>query len=167
MFYEFPDMLLVLKGIQRDRKIAPKLAHPMTLSILLKIRDNLDLYNPVHATMWSLFLTSFFLMLHKSNVCHTYGTARNYLKRKHVNVKQNCILVQIFWTKTLKLGEKILEMLLLLIPGSSLCPVSVMKHMLDLTPMNRESVLCSFPNGKAVNYNFYQKFLKNQIKKIS
>ena len=41
-----------------------------------------------------------------------------------------------------------------------------MKHMLNLTPMNRESVVFSFPNGKAVNYNFYQKFLKNQIKKI-
>ena len=80
--HEFPDVLLVLKGIQRGRKIAPKLAHPMTLSILLKIRDNLDLDNPVHATMWSLFLTSFFLMLCKSNVCHTYGTARNYLERK-------------------------------------------------------------------------------------
>ena len=79
--HEFPDVLLVLKGIQRDRKIAPKLGHPMKPSILLKIRDNLDPDNPEHATMWSLFLTSFFLMLHKSNVCHTYGTARNYLKK--------------------------------------------------------------------------------------
>ena len=105
-------------------------------------------------------------MLCKSNICHTYGTARNYLKRKHVNVKRNCILVHIFWTKTLQLGEKILEMPLLSIPGSSLCPVSVMKHTSNLTPMNRESALFSFPNEKAVNYNFYQKFLKNQIKKI-
>ena len=74
--------------------------------------------------------------------------------------------MHIFWTKTLQLGEKILEMPLLHIPGSSLCPVSMMKHMLNLTPMNRESELFRFPNGKAVNYNFYQKFLKNQIKKI-
>ena len=41
--HEFPDVLLVLKGIQKERLIPPKIAHPIMPEILLKIRQILNL----------------------------------------------------------------------------------------------------------------------------
>ena len=91
--HEFPDVLLVLKGIQKERLIPPIIAHPIMPEILLKIRN---LSDPKHAVMWALFLTSFFLMLRKSNVCHKSGTKSNYLLRKHLNIKRKHLLIHIF-----------------------------------------------------------------------
>ena len=105
--HEFPDVLLVLRGIQKERK-----------HILSNVK---------HAVMWASFLTSFYLMLRKSNVCHTSCTKPNYLLRKHLNVKAKHKLIHIFWTKMLQLGKKILEMPLLSVPCSLLCPVWVVK----------------------------------------
>ena len=125
---EFSDVLLVLRGMQQVNPQPKKLAYPMTLSILKKIGYTINHDDPFEATMWSLFLTSFFLMLRKSNVCKTYGTEEKYLRHSHISRKGNHILVQIFWTK------KVLEMPLLSIPGCSLCPVKAMKRMVQLIP---------------------------------
>ena len=99
--HKFPDILLVLKGIQKERLTLPKIAHPIMPEILPKIREILNLSEPKHMVMWALFLTSFFLMLRKSNVCHMSGTKPNYLLRKHLNIKRKYLLIHIFWTKTL------------------------------------------------------------------
>ena len=121
--HKFPDVFLGLKGIQRERITPPKIVHPITPEILLKIREILNLLDPKQAVMWELFLTSFSFMLRKSNVCHTCGTKPNYLLRKNLNIKRKHLLIHIFWTKTLQLIKKVLEMLLLSMPGSLLCPV--------------------------------------------
>ena len=116
--------------------------------------------------MWKLFLTSFFLMLRKSNVCHTSGTKPNYLLRKHLNIKWKHLLIHIFWTKTLQLGEKVLDMPLLSLPGSLLCPVWAIKNMLRLVLAGEDAALFCLPNGNPVSSNYYLKFLKNCIKGI-
>ena len=126
--HEFPDVLLVLMSIQKERPRLSKLAHPMMPKILLNIRDILDLSNPHHATMWALFLTSFFVMLRKSNVCYTSGIKPNYLLRKHLNIKKRHTLIHILCTKTLQLGKKILEVPLLAMPESKLCPVWAIRN---------------------------------------
>ena len=41
----------------------PAPPHPVTIRILLNIRENLDMYDTFHATMWALFTTHFFLLL--------------------------------------------------------------------------------------------------------
>ena len=76
---EFSDVLLVLKGMQKANPQPKKLAYPMTPSILRKIGYIIDHYDPFQATVWSLFLTSFFLMLRKSNVCKLMIQKRNTL----------------------------------------------------------------------------------------
>ena len=90
-----------------------KLGFPVMSSILKKIGHTIDHDDSFQATLWSLFLTSFFLMLRKSNVCKTYGTEENYLRCDHITLKRDYILVKIFWTKTLQLGERVLELPLL------------------------------------------------------
>ena len=164
--HEFPDVLLVLKGIKKTSVKAPRIAHPMMPEILLRIRNVLDLDDPVHAAMWSLFLTSFFLMLRKLNACYTPGTKNKFLLHKHVNFKKNSVLVHIFWTKMLQLGKIFLHMPLFSICTSDLCPVKAMRNIFHLVPLNSDDALFSYGNGKPVTYYHYQKFLKGCIASI-
>ena len=163
---EFSDVLLVLREMQKANPQPKRLAYPMTPSILRKIRYTINHDDPFQATRWSLFLTSFFLLLRKSNVCKTYGTEGNYLRRSHISRRNNHILVQIFWTKTLQLWEKVLEMPLLSIPGCSLCPVKAMKRMLKLVPSKHNMPLFANEEGSQITYPVYMKFLKEKIHEI-
>ena len=136
------------------------------LSILKKIGYIIDHNDPFQATMWSLFLTSFFVMLRKSNVCKMYGTEEMYLMHKHISRKRKHILVKIFWTKTLQSGEKVLEMPLLSIPDCSLCPVNMMKRMLKLVPSKSGMPLFANPDGRPITYPVYMEILKEKIHEI-
>ena len=138
----------------------------MMPSILKKIGYTIDHDDPFQATMWSLFLTSFFLMSRKYNVCKTYGAEEKYLKCSHISRKGNHILVKIFWTKTLQLGEKILEMSLLSIPGCSLCQVKAIKRMVQLVPSKPSMPLFANVDRSPIIYPIYMKFLKEKINKI-
>ena len=133
---EFSDVLLVLRGIQKANPQPKRLAYTMLLSIPRKIGYTINHDDPFQATMWSLFLTSFFLMLRKSYVSKTYGMEENYLRHSDISRKNNHILVQIFWIKTSQLGEKVLEMQYLSIPGCSLCAMKAMKRMLNWSQVN-------------------------------
>ena len=164
---ELSDVLLVLRGMQKANPQPKRLAYPVMPSILRKTGDIINHDDPFQATMWSLFLTSFFLMLKKSNVCKTYGTEENYLRRSHISRKNNHILVQIFWTITLQLGEKVLEMPLLSIPGYSLCPVKAMKKMLKLVPSKPNMLLFAHEDGSPITYPVYMKFLKEKFMKLA
>ena len=166
---ESSEVLLVLKGMKKSNPRPRKLAFPMTPAILKLIGYNINHDDPFQATLWSLFSISFFLMLRKSNVCKTYGTDDNYLRCSHIKIKGNYILVKIFWTKTktLQLGEKVLEMPLLSILGSSLCPFRAMTNMFRLCPKSKKSPLFSFPDGKPITYPVYMRFLKQKISDIS
>ena len=116
--------------------------------------------------MWCLFLTSFFLMLRKSNVSKTYGTEEKFLRREHITFADDRILVKIFWTKTLQLGEKVLELPLLKIPDCDLCPVKAMAKMLKLVPSQPNMALFSRTDGKPIMYPVYMKFLKLKIYEV-
>ena len=90
----------------------------------------------------------------------------NYLKRKHVRVKDGQFLVALFWSKMLQLGERVLKMPLLSIPGSSICLVKAMAHMLILVPGKGDTPLFVNMSGKPITYQVYLKILKGMITKI-
>ena len=160
---EFNDVLLVLKGLKKSHPHVKRAAFPITPKILREIGHVIQHDNPFQATMWSLFLTSFYLMLHKSNVCKTYGMEEIYLRQKHVHFQGKQILVNIFWMKTLQLGERVLEMPLLPVPNSDICPVKVMVQMLRLVPGGPDTPLFAYQYGKHITYPVYLRFLKEKI----
>ena len=116
--------------------------------------------------MWSLFLTSFFLMLRKSNVCKMSEMDDNYLRRKHVTIMDDHILVNVFWTKTVQLGEQVLQLPLLPARNSKLCPVKAMLEMLRLVPGDGDTPIFAKIDGKPITYSSYLKFLKDKIKQV-
>ena len=81
--------------------------------------------------------------------------------RQDVSDNGNHLVVEFRWTKTIQKGERILEIPLFQIPGSSLCPVQAYRLMCEAI-----SPLFMLPKHKMVNYRLYQSKLKESILKI-
>jgi hypothetical protein len=89
----FPDLNefcihLLYRGIARQTMHIAKRALPITIDILLKIYNHIDLSDVKHATIWSLFLFAFFLMARKSNLVpdsvHKFDSKKQLTREKIV-----------------------------------------------------------------------------------
>ena len=81
---QFPLVNLTLRGLRNLKQTPPDQAHPMTVRLLLAIRQNLNLEVPFQATMWALFLSCFCMLLCKSNVTPDKDWERNFMCREHL-----------------------------------------------------------------------------------
>ena len=70
------------------------------------------------------------------------------------------------WTKTIQRGERILEIPLVKIPDSILCPVRAYKAMCKAIPSATDAPLFIMPQNRTVSYSMYQSKLKEYIQKI-
>ena len=130
------SLKLVLTGLKRVKGHMVKQAAPITPELLVDIYPliMLDSNGPV---IWALFLTAFFLFLRKSNLVpltpNSFDSSRQ-LTRGDFMFGKSSVLVTIKWSKTIQFGDRCLALPLLPIPGSVLCPVSALKHMMDKFP---------------------------------
>ncbi len=134
-----------LRGISRLNPHCPKQASSITPPILIKIHAVLDHQNPVHATMWSLFLIAFFTLSRKSNLVVTAGKldGSKQLRRSDIKVGYGGLLVNFMWAKTIQFGQRVLKVPILAIPQSCLCPLRAYKNMLNLVPASSsDPVFC-------------------------
>ena len=65
---QFPLVNWTLHDLGNLKQTPPDQAHPMTVRLLLSIRENLNLEIPFQATIWALFVSCFCMLLRKSNV---------------------------------------------------------------------------------------------------
>jgi len=65
------EIKMTPRGLNRKLKHLPKQALPLTLEILDKKFNFMDMNNSLDATFWCLFLFAFFLMSRKSNLVPT------------------------------------------------------------------------------------------------
>jgi integrase len=154
---------LSLRGIARNKLHIVKQAYPITPDILLKMFDSLDFVSKDNLVYWCLFLFAFFLLARKSNlVPSTQNDLQKpkFLLRKHIIETGNGLLVNIFWSKTIQAGERILQVPLTQIHSSPLCPVSAYKKMIALIPRPPDSPVFVLKSGKVVNYSMYLKKLR-------
>lgn len=66
------------------------------------------------------------------------------LSQKDVLLQGDMLLVTFRRTKTIQFGRRVLQIPLLAIPGSSLCPVAIYKRMIQLVPANPSEPLFMF-----------------------
>ena len=167
--FEGFDLKLTLKGITRIKQHCPKRATPMTPAILSKIHQVLDHHNPVHATMWCLFLLSFYTLARKSNLVSTSPAkfdSTKQLCRSDVKIGTNGLIVTFKWTKTIQFGQRKLQIPIVSMPESNLCLLKAYQNMLSLVPASSYDpafLLPSTTKPKPVCYKFFQKFLKSCI----
>ena len=128
---------LLYRGIARLHPHRPRRALPITPEILLNMFNFLDISEPNDATYWCCFLFSFFLMSRKSNMVPDSVSgfdSSKQLCRKNIILGGDYLKVQIFWSKTIQFGERFLEIPLVRIHNSPLCPVQAFFNMSKLVP---------------------------------
>ena len=163
---QFPLVNLTLRGLGNLKQTPPDQAHPMTVRLLLAIRDNLNLEVPFQATMWASFISSFCMLLRKSNVTPDKDWEINFMHREHLKRGPVGYLVILFWTKMLQTGDRRLEYPLLEAPGCLLCPVWALDNMIKLNPANKSSPEFCHSDCSPIKYSAFNNFLKSQIQKV-
>jgi hypothetical protein len=135
----------------------------------------LDTSIPNHATIWALFLMAFYIMARKSNLVpdsqQAFDASKQLTRQDIVSHSSgDCLLVTIKWSKTRQCGGKLLQLPLVTVPDSPLCPVSAYNKMVSLVPSKTSSPAFVFISkaGKhlPLSYPQYQSTLKTLISKI-
>ncbi len=163
------DLEATLRGIRRKKKHMVRKAAPITPYLLIRFRQFLDLNDPFQATIWALFLTSFFLLLRKSNVTPIHENTFNseqILLRSDLRISPSTVLVHIKWSKTMQCGENEFLAPLLPIPNSALCPVWAINNMIRKVPANSVCPAFCLPNGSPITYSTFLASLKMLISAI-
>ena len=166
------ELKMSLRGIARKNPHCPRQAAPITPHILLKIYHLLDHSNPIHSTIWALFITAFFTLSRKSNLVVSAKIPFNpekQLCRKDITIGQHTATITFRWTKTIQFGNRILKIPLLAIPHSHLCPVKALKAMIKLVPAEPLHPAFAIPCKKSVvpiHYSGLQSAIKTCIKAI-
>ena len=108
---------------------------PITIEILFKMFSQFDFNNHLHVCMQALFLVAFFLFLRISNLVpyklsDIADPQACHLTPSNVTFTSQGALLRITHTKTIQFRERQLEIPLPRIPGSPLCPVTVLQQYL-------------------------------------
>ena len=164
------ELRLAVRGISRLNPHCPKRASPITPAILHKIYSILDLSIPSHTVFWSLFLLAFFTLSRKSNLV-TSGKKHSskQVSRGDIQLGTNGLMVNFNWTKTIQFGQKVLQIPLVAMTGSKLCPVKAYSNMVSMVPAPNGSpafVLPSSVGVSPVTYIQFQTFLRSCINQI-
>jgi len=151
----------ILNGARRvlgDVQI-PKL--PITPQILKKIHTKLNLSLPRDALFWAATLVGFFAFLRKSNLFPpSKGFDPNkHLTRQDFKIVEHGLSVDIKWSKTIQFSQRVLQVVVPLIPGSLLCPVTAVWHAFNLAPNATLDPAFSFRVGQALSVLTYKEFV--------
>ena len=128
---------LCKKGLKRIMGTGQRQKHPITIDILRRMRQCLDMSFPTHAAIWCLFVVAFFSFLRKSNLVppseREFDPSR-HLTRGDLHFTDNGAVLRIKWSKTLQFKEGLLLVPLPSIPDSDLCPVAAIQHYFSMVP---------------------------------
>ena len=124
----------LLTGIKRVKGEPPAQKQPITPDILHHIYTKLNLRSSFDASFWAICLVSFFGMLRKSHLlassAHSFDPSQQLLC-SDLQFFPWGVLMNIRWRKTIQFRERVVQLPLPFIPGSSLCPVTAIQRALS------------------------------------
>ena len=165
-----PVFKITMRGLRNIMKHKVKRARPMTPEILAEIYTLLDHTDPFHITIWNALVLGFFLLLRKSNLVPNKPqefSPQKQLTGDKIKLCENAALVKITWTKTIQDGHRELNIPLLKIPNSPLCPVTALSNLAQLIGLQKGKPVLRYPTKKGwaiLTYMQYNKALKTLIK---
>lgn len=157
-----------LKGIKRIKgeRDGKKQKLPITLDILLRMRQHMNLSDINDFAMWTAMLFMFFTFLRKGNVTTDKLTSKHEkqpIKRADISLRDGRIWVTLRHTKTRQYGDTELCIPLPFIPGSELCPTTALLTYLAATTTvggEHTHLFGQMHSGKWMNLT-YRTFLHN------
>lgn len=166
------ELKLTLKGLERLQPHKVKQAAPLSPQVMSEMHKLLDWGDTMHITMWALVLIGFFTLSRKSNLVVTGNQkfdSTKQLCRGDVSVGSKGMLVRLRWSKTNQLCKKVLEIPLLRIKGSMLCPLKAYTRMIKKIPGTNDDPAFCVPikkGNRAVTYWELQNFIKCNVKRM-
>ena len=159
--HEFDHVLvrLTLKGLHRCNKFVHKPAPPVTLEILDKIYNTLDLSKEDDCIFWAVTLVGFFLLLRKCNLVPDTAGQFNpdkQIKRSDLQVESDHIKVTLRWTKNHQFNNEALVFALPVIEDSNLCPVTAVLRVLYMVAGSGQESIFKRSNGSTYSYRNLQ-----------
>lgn len=138
-------LALVFRGIDKTLCHVPQRATPITPSILLAVSRLVDPNSDQDTTIMCASLFLFCLMSRAGNLFTRveHGITIGLLRRDVV-LLDNMLLVTFRRTKVIQFGRRVLEIPVLGLPGSPLCPVTFYKRMIELVPARPSAPLFLF-----------------------
>ena len=85
--------------------------------------------------------------------------------RQDVKQIDDILIISIKWSKTIQSGQRILQVPLIRIPGSVLCPFRAFRNMCQMVKAGMSDPLFFLPKGKCIVYAEYQKKIRELIEK--
>ena len=173
---DFPDhsldIKLTVEGLARLNPHAPKRASPLTPDIMLEIERHLDLSDEFQVTMWAMVLLGFFTLSRKSQLVVTGRVAFDKTKqlvRGDGEVRQSGLLVKFRWSKRNQFGARVLQVPVLSIPGSTLCPLKTYKRMQKMVAAGNDNPAFCLPGKRKlvlITYVQLKGFIKAMVTKV-
>ena len=126
-FFAASEVTFLKQAAKRVLAKPPARKLPITVAILFAIFKLLDFRSPLHVCMWAIFLVAFFSLLRKSNLVPTSladatsGSAP-YPRLCDVTFAEDHCTLLVHKTKTIQFRQRALQIVLLLVPNSVLCP---------------------------------------------
>ena len=157
------EIKLTLMGLTKMMKRPIKQAQPLTPETMLEMFTFIDLELNKDLIMWAMIVVGFFAMLRKSNLMPDSKTSfcqTKQLTRGQITFEDGVAMISVKWSKTLQFKNKVLKIPLFPIPGSPLCPVTVLKALLA-KPGRSSDPLFKIGKSKLITYPVFQKRLKD------
>ena len=160
---------LTLRGLKRLLSASVKRKLPITPTILLALRDVMDLSLPLHLALWAAFLLGFFSFFRKSNIIppsHSQFSPNKHLSRSDFYFTSWGLIVSVKWSKVNQFRERTLLIPLVSIPSHALCPVQALRKFFDTCPAPASSPAFVIPTAhglRSLSYNSFTKHLKDLL----
>jgi integrase len=88
------------------------------------------------------------------------------LWRSDIEVHSNYLIVTIKWSKTIQFGDRIVQIPLLKLDNSPLCPYQAFQDLIKYRKGQSNEPLFILSNGKAVTYYLFQKKFRSCISQL-
>ena len=128
------EFAITMRGLTKKLAKPVKRALPITPDIMLDMLSFLNLNKRSDLVFWAILVISFFAMLRKSNLIPDTKTGFDPLKQLtwgHIEFRQGIAVITVTWAKNLQNQERLVEIPLFPILHSLLCPVTVLKALLN------------------------------------
>ena len=149
---------LTLTGIRRRNKHVVRRSAPMTPYILEKIYTVLNFSSELDTVFWAALLTSFFLLLRKSNLVPNTKWGYNkkqQLRRDDILFTHDRAIVALRWSKTHQFTNELFTFPLPYISGSPLCPVKALNRLFIKIKIPNDKHLFAFSDGSSLTYRAF------------
>ena len=162
------EISMIKRAINRLKGQPPVQKEPITLEMLLAIRRQLNLLNPLDACFWCACLIAFYGFLRKSSLLPKNSKAhfRACLCRFDVNdLSTNSFSLNVRNSKTIQFGQKVLAIPFAACENSILCPVRALVMHLSLAKLNQTDLLFSSKVGN-VKHVLTQPVFTRRLKEL-